>query len=53
MTALYAFLGIVLVIVAIPFGLMLAPLVIGAILIWIGIRRGHRAIQPPLQGTPA
>jgi hypothetical protein len=47
MTAIYALLGVVLVIVAIPFGLMLAPLVLGAILLWAGLRRADRALQQP------
>jgi hypothetical protein len=46
MTPVYAILGIVLVIVAIPLGLMLTPLVIGAILLWVGLRRADRALQP-------
>ncbi len=50
MTPVYAILGILLVILAIPLGLMLAPLIIGAILLTAGIRRSHRAIQPSLVG---
>ena len=53
MTPLYAVLGILLVLIAIPLGLMLAPLVVGAILIGIGIRRADRAIQPNLTGGAA
>ena len=53
MPAMYAAIGILLLLVAIPLGLMLAPLVIGAILLWVGIRRGHRAVQPQLHGAPA
>jgi hypothetical protein len=49
MTALYALLGIVLIIVAIPFGLMIAPLVIGAILLGVAMRRADRAINEPFQ----
>ena len=53
MTSLYAVLGILLVIVAIPLGLMLAPLVIGAILLWIGLRRADRALQAAAPGAAA
>ena len=53
MTPLYAVLGILLVLIAIPLGLMLAPLVVGAILIGVGIRRADRAIQPNLAGGAA
>jgi hypothetical protein len=53
MTPLYAVLGILLVLIAIPLGLMLAPLIVGAILIAIGIRRADRAIQPNLTAGAA
>lgn len=53
MTPLYAVLGILLVLVAIPLGLMLAPLIVGAILIAIGIRRADAAIQPNLTAAAA
>jgi hypothetical protein len=53
MTPLYAVLGILLVLIAIPLGLMLAPLIVGAILIAIGIRRADRAIQPNIAGSAA
>ena len=39
MTAFLATLGIVLIVVAIPLGMMLAPLAIGVILVWFGLRR--------------
>jgi hypothetical protein len=52
-TALYALLGIVLIIVAIPFGLMLAPLAIGAILLALAMRRADRAINEPFQRLEA
>ena len=47
MTPFYAILGVILVIVAIPLGLMLAPLAIGAILLWVALRRADRALQVP------
>ena len=46
MTAAFAALGILLVIVAIPFGLMLAPLTIGVLLIWFGMRRLNGVLEP-------
>ena len=52
MNPIYAILGVALVIVSIPLGLMLAPLIIGAILIWIPLKRADRALQP-LAGEPA
>lgn len=53
MNGLTAALGILLVLVAIPFGFMLAPLVIGAILIWFALRRLDDALAPPPIGGPA
>ena len=53
MTPIYAILGILLIVVAIPLGLMLTPLVIGAILLWAGARRAHAAVQLPLGGATA
>ena len=44
-TALAA-LGVLLVLVAIPFGMMLAPLIIGAILIVVSYRRLGQALGP-------
>src|SRR3954451_4113043 len=46
MTSILTGLGILLVIFAIPFGLMLAPLILGAILLVFGLRRASRAFQP-------
>jgi len=51
MNAIYAILGVLLVIFAIPLGLMLAPLVIGAILLFVVLRRADRALQ--VQGAAA
>jgi hypothetical protein len=52
MNGYLALLGILLVIVAIPFGLMLAPLVVGALLVWYGLRRLDGAVERPV-GEPA
>ncbi len=40
-----ALLGIVLIIFAIPFGLMLAPLAIGIIILVVALRRADRALS--------
>jgi len=49
MSGTLAFLGILLIIVAIPFGLMLAPLAIGLIVLVVALRRADRAFKttPP------
>ena len=54
-TAVYALLGTALIVVAIPFGLMLAPLIVGAVLLAFGIRRADRSFQVPFPvvGEPA
>jgi hypothetical protein len=52
MNAFLALLGILLIIVAIPFGLMLAPLIIGVLLVWYGLRRLDGAVERPT-GEPA
>ena len=44
MTGAYAALGILLILVAIPFGLMLAPLAIGVIVLVFALRRMDRAV---------
>ena len=40
-----AAIGIALILVAIPFGLMLAPLVIGIIVLVVALRRADRALS--------
>jgi hypothetical protein len=52
MNAFLALLGILLIIVAIPFGLMLAPLIVGVLLVWYGLRRLEGAVERPT-GEPA
>ena len=44
MSGAYALLGILLILVAIPFGLMLAPLAIGVIVLVFALRRMDRAV---------
>ncbi|MFL5680810.1 MAG: hypothetical protein ACJ77B_09450 [Chloroflexota bacterium] len=56
MTSILTGLGILLVLFAIPFGLMLAPLILGAVLLVFGLRRASRAFQPlpaSIVGEPA
>lgn len=53
MNGLTAVVGIILVLIAIPFGFMLAPLVIGAVLIWFAMRRLDDALAPVPMGEPA
>ena len=52
MTALATFIGIVLIIVAIPFGLMVAPLAIGILVVWLAMRHLDGALEAPV-GEPA
>jgi hypothetical protein len=52
MTALAAFIGIVLIVVAIPFGLMLAPLALGIVIVWLVLRRLDGALDRAV-GEPA
>ena len=52
MNGALAILGILLILVAIPFGLMLAPLAIGVIVLVVALRRADRALSVP-DGAPA
>ncbi len=52
MSSPLAALGILLVLIAIPLGMMLAPLVIGAILIALGVRHLGRSLDS-IEGVPA
>jgi prepilin signal peptidase PulO-like enzyme (type II secretory pathway) len=38
MTALAMLIGVLLIVIAIPFGMMLAPLVLGILIVWLGLR---------------
>lgn len=53
MTGAYATLGILLILVAIPFGLMLAPLAIGVIVLVLALRHIDRAIGPAERSAAA
>jgi hypothetical protein len=52
MTQLATLIGIVLIIVAIPFGLMLAPLALGIVIVWLALRHLDGALEQPV-GEPA
>jgi hypothetical protein len=53
MSGAYAALGILLILVAIPFGLMLAPLAIGVIILVLALRRIDQAVGPVGSGEPS
>ncbi len=44
MSGAHALLGTLLIVIAIPFGLMLAPLAIGVIVLTLALRRMDRAV---------
>ena len=52
MTQLGALIGILLIILAIPFGLMLAPLALGVVIVWLVLRHVGGAVERPI-GEPA
>jgi hypothetical protein len=52
MTQLAALIGIVLIVLAIPFGLMLAPLALGVVIVWLVLRHVGGAVERPM-GEPA
>ncbi len=52
MTQLAALIGILLIVVAIPFGLMLAPLALGIVIVWLALRHAGGALERPI-GEPA
>jgi hypothetical protein len=47
MPAVFTALGVLLIIVAIPFGLMFAPLALGVIFAWLGWRHVTASWQEP------
>jgi hypothetical protein len=51
--AAYALFGVLLILFAIPLGFMLAPLIIGGILLWVAIRRADRALEAASPGATA
>ncbi|HKQ17488.1 MAG TPA: hypothetical protein VJS87_02995 [Solirubrobacterales bacterium] len=52
MTQLAALIGVVLIIAAIPFGLMIAPLALGILIVWLALRHVGAAVERPI-GEPA
>jgi hypothetical protein len=52
MTQLAALIGILLILLAIPFGLMLAPLALGVVTVWLVLRHVGGAVERPI-GEPA
>ena len=53
MSGAYAALGILLILVAIPSGLMLAPLAIGVIILVLALRHLDRAVGPAERSAAA
>jgi hypothetical protein len=52
MTQLATLIGIVLILLAIPFGLMVAPLALGIAIVWLAMRHLDGALEAPV-GEPA
>jgi len=53
MSALFTVLGILLIIVAIPFGLMVAPLALGVLFAYLGWKHLSAGWQAETEGSPA
>jgi hypothetical protein len=49
MTQLATLIGIVLIVLAIPFGLMIAPLALGMLIVWLAMRHLHGALEAPVR----
>ena len=45
MTALVALIGILLILIAIPFGLVIAPIALGVVFVWYALRRVDGALD--------
>ena len=52
MTQLATLIGIVLIVLAIPFGLMIAPLALGIVIVWLAMRHLDGALEARV-GEPA
>jgi hypothetical protein len=52
MTQVAALIGIALIVLAIPFGLMIAPLALGIVIVWLALRHLGGALETPV-GEPA
>ena len=48
MTQLAALIGILLILLAITFGLMLAPLALGVVIVWLVLRHVGGAVERPI-----
>ena len=53
MSALFTVLGILLIIVAIPFGLMVAPIALGVLFVYFGWKHLSAGWQTETSGSPA
>lgn len=53
MPVLFTVLGILMIIVAILFGLMFAPLLLGVLFVWFGWRHVSASWTTPTEGRPA
>ena len=51
MTGMVALVGILLILVAIPLGLMIAPLALGVVFIWYALRRVDGALDPRMDAA--
>ena len=48
MTQLATLIGIFLVLLAVPFGLMIAPLALGIVIVWLAMRHLGGALEAPV-----
>lgn len=53
MSVVVTIVGIALILLAIPFGLMLAPLALGVVFVYLGWKHVSASWQTPLQGSRA
>ncbi len=53
MPALFTILGVLLILVAIPFGLMIAPLAFGIVFVYLGWKHVSASWQTPADGVAA
>ena len=53
MPALFTILGVILILVAIPFGMMIAPLALGILFIYFGWKHVSASWQTPAEGVAA
>lgn len=53
MSAVFTVLGVALILFAIPFGMMLAPLALGVVFVYLGWKHLSASWQTPLDGSLA